>query len=416
MRPRLALLAGLLLGIALFVAPTASARHKHPATPNKLTINVTENPITTGDAVTLYGQLQNVQNKANRTVVLWHRLPDQRHFTRVQTVKTDAAGFWKIDRADGVVITNRAWFVTVGRHLRSRVIIERVRATVSLSGPATALTNQRVLFTGHVDPDRHRGDRVFLQVQRGGENSDDYATIDSARIGAGSNYTIAHRFKIAGTRTLRVVFRGDRFNIRSVSDPITIDVSQRQNPNLTLSPDRDPITYGESVTLAGVLKDAAPGTIVDLYARTYSQGYAKVASTETGQGGAYSFTGAPKHNTAYQARSGDVKSAQVFEGVRDVVTLSASSTSTSVGVPVTFTGFVQPDKPGHVIYLQKKGRDGDFHTVQVSRVAPNSTYRFDHKFGAPGDKVVRVLIPGGPYNHRGISPPVTVTVTPKQQP
>jgi hypothetical protein len=236
------------------------------------------------------------------------------------------------------------------------------------------------------------------------------------RIGAGSNYSIPVRFKIPGSRTLRVVFKGDRFNIRGESNPATLDVAQRQNENLTLSAAKDPITVGESVTLSGVVKGAAAGTQVVLRGHTYKQSYAQVATTTTDAGGAYSFTVSPTHNTVYQTKSEGRTSAQVFEGVRDAVTINASSTSSRVGDTVTFIGFVAPDKAGHVIYLQKMGKDGDFHTVNVSRVKPGSSYSLGHRFGSPGTKVFRVLIPGGPSNHRGISPTVNITVAPKTQP
>jgi hypothetical protein len=402
------------LAILAIVGPAAASAKPGYKAPNKLTINTTQNPIPTGDAVTLYGQLQNVSDVSDRTVTLYHRLPNQRHFTRVQTVKTNAAGFWQIDRAEGVVRTNRAWFVTVN-HLRSRTIVERVHATVTLNGPSAALTNERVVFAGHVSPAKHRGDRVVLQRQVG-DDGDDYATIKSVRIGSGSNYTIPVRFKTPGTRTLRVVFKGDRFNIRGESNPVSIDVSQRQNENETLSASKDPITFGESVTLSGVVKGAAAGTQVVLRGHTYKQAYSQLAATTTDAGGAYSFTVSPTHNTVYQTKSEGRTSAQVFEGVRDAVTITASSTTSKVGESVTFIGFVAPDKAGHVVYLQKKGDDGDFHTVNVSRVKTGSSYSLTHRFGSPGTKVFRVLVPGGPYNHRGISPTATVTVDPRTQP
>ncbi len=57
--------------------------------------------------------------------------------------------------------------------------------------------------------------------------------------------------------------------------------------------------------------------------------------------------------------------AVLFEGVQDVVTMTSSSPTSTVGGHVTFTGSVSPDKAGHVIYLQKLGKDGDWHTVEV---------------------------------------------------
>jgi plastocyanin len=407
------------LAIVLFVAPTASARQHPPGhvTPNKLTINVTQNPILTGDAVTLYGQL-NVANKANRVVVLWHRLPNQRYFTRVQKVRTDAAGFWKIDRAENVVITNRSWFVTVAR-LRSRTIHERVQARVTLSGPSGVLLTgpaHKVTFTGHVDPN-HRGERVYLQRQDSG-NGDRWTTIDHTRLDHLSDYKIRHTFRNPGSASLRVLFKGDRRNIRSVSSSISVEIQQAQNPKLTLSPSAYSIDYGGSVTLSGVLAGPDNATkTVTLLSRQANQQFHQIATTTTDANGAYSFPLSPAHNALYRSEAAGKKSAQVAVGVHDVVTINpAGPVNSTAGDTVTFTGTVSPDKTGHTIELQKVGQDGKYHTIRESRVQSGSTYRFVHRLGSPGTKVFRVLITGGPYNQRGVSSSVTVNVAPKQQP
>lgn len=417
MRSRIALLAGLLLAILAIVGPSAaSAKPGHPA-PGKLTITVTQNPITTGDAVTLYGQLQNVTDISDRTVTLYHRLPGQRHFSRVQQVKTNDAGFWKIDRADGVVVTNRSWFVTVN-HLRSQTINERVHATVTLSGPSGVLLTgpkHRVTFTGHVAPN-NAGRRVYLQRQDG-DAGDRWHTIDSARLNRSSDYTIKHWFKFPGTASLRVVFRGDRRNIRGESDELDVEIQQTQNPALTLTPSPYSIKFGESSTLSGTLAgDTTGGKTVTLYGRQANQKLTELATTTTAADGSYSFTRTPAHNAIYQVRADNKNSALAVIGVHDVVTINQSTTSTTVGEQVTFTGAVTPDKQGHIVELQKLGENGRYHTVQVSRVRSGSTYSLTRRFGAPGEKKIRVLVPGGRFNQRGVSDTVTVSVAPKQLP
>ena len=102
----------------------------------------------------------------------------------------------------------------------------------------------------------------------------------------------------------------------------------------------------------------------------------------------------------------------LFEGVQDVVTLSASSTTSTVDGHITFTGNVSPDKAGHVIYLQKLGADSDWHTVETRFVNNSSTFQFGWTFGNTGVKQFRARITGGPANVGGASaPPVTVDVT-----
>ncbi len=156
------------------------------------------------------------------------------------------------------------------------------------------------------------------------------------------------------------------------------------------------------------------GVSVTLWGHSYGQPYAALQSMTTdGTTGAYSFTVMPVHNMAYQVRTTLTprrRSAQAFEGVRDVVSITPSSLSSSVGQKVTFTGQVTPDKAGHVIYLQRLGADKDWHTVKISTVTPSSTYQFGWTFGTPGTKVFRVFVPGGPYNNGGHSAPASIAV------
>ncbi|MBV9838101.1 MAG: hypothetical protein JO156_08280 [Solirubrobacterales bacterium] len=85
--------------------------------------------------------------------------------------------------------------------------------------------------------------------------------------------------------------------------------------------------------------------------------------------------------------------------------------SSTVGGTVTFLGNVSPDKAGHVIYLQRKGSDGDWHNVETGSVNGNSNYRFSWTFGMFGPHNFRVRIPGGPENVGGASAPVTIMVS-----
>ncbi len=410
MRPRLSLLAGLIAVLALALAPSASfARH---VTPHKLTINVPKNPIDANDTLDIFGKLS-APNSANRTVVLYHRLPNQSRFTRVQRVQTDSAGLYVIHRVSGVVDTNRSWFVTAGR-LRSRTVNEHVRALVTLNGPAGPyLTGPKhaVTFTGHVTPN-HAGERVFLQRQFGADGNR-WVTIDSGRIGRSSNYSVRHTFRVPdGSNSLRVLFRGDRRNIRSVSPELDVTVTQAQNPNLTLAPSAYSVKFGDSVTLSGTVKGAPAGQTVTLRSRTSGGKFNDVASTMTEANGNYSFTVTPARNTVYQANSGGKNSAQTFVGVRDVVTVNVSPGPYTVGGTATFTGSVSPSKVGHVVELQKLDKDGDYRTLQVSRVGAGSTYRIVHRFGSDGAKTFRIVVPGGPVNERGVSDSVSLTVSP----
>lgn len=415
-RSRLATCLALLAGMASIAPAEAPARAVPPRHNHGLTINAAPNPIDAGDPVLIYGQLNTV-NHANQVITLWHHVSGTgRGYTVVQRTMTNALGLYSFNRGPGVVTTNRSWFATAGNGVHSRTVFERVHALVSVDNPpANALTNQSVLIAGKVTPD-HRGQRAFLQQQQGNQG-DDWRTIDSGRIGPGSHYRILHRFRIPGDRTLRVVFRGDRRNLRGESDSFSIEVAQNQNPRFTLNASADPITVGQSVMLTGTLGGPNDAHVpVTLYARPWNaRGFSAVATVPTDASGNYAFTQSPANNTVYVVRTSSPSdrrhTRQLFEGVHDTVSVMAAPTRVAVGQPVTFTGTVAPDKTGHVVELQKLGADGDWHTIQKGRVQAGSTYALVYAFGAPGPKTVRVRVPGGPVNLGGVSSPVTITVT-----
>jgi hypothetical protein len=399
-----------LCSLAAVVPVGAQARTHH------VSIIAVPNPIDAGDPVAIVGHLSGPGN-SNQRVNLFHRLPNQFRFSFVQSVQTDSHGNYLITRGPGVVDTNRAWFVrSLGAE--SRRVLEGVHALVTLNASTTqATTNQPVVFTGHVTPN-HQGDRVFLQRQVGA-SGDDWKTIDSGRVGPGSNYAIVHRFRVPNGDgvTLRVAIRRDRRNLAGASKSVDLTVQQNQNPNFTLNASQDPIPVGQSVTLSGTLMapDNAGKTVV-LWAHEHNQAYHPVTTATTDASGNYAFPAqSPLHTTVYQARSanGNRRSAQVFEAVRDVIGMvSVNPSNPTVGQVVSVKGTVAPPKAGHFIELQKLGRDGDYHAVQVVRVDGNSQFEFLLRFGVPGVKRLRVHINGGPFNWGANSDPVDVTVSP----
>jgi hypothetical protein len=392
---------------ALACALAAPAAHAQP----RPTIAAAPNPTTAGDPVVIFGTAP-----AGARVVLWHRVNPAPFFTPVQRTTADASGRYEFSRADGVVTTNRNWFVVAGGR-RSATVHERVFALVTLQGPAatTIETGVPTTFTGTVTP-AHAGERVVLQRQNAAGSGEDWHAIDHARIGFDGTYTILHRFRVPGDANLRVVVPGDRRNLRSPSDVLSYQIEQRQNPKLTLSASANPLDEGQSVTLTGTLAGVGSPQPVTLMARTARTGFAPVAQGMTAADGSYSFTQTPVVNTFYRVVAKPTRSAVLFEGVRDVVTASVDHTGVVAGATLTFTGSVSPDKTGHVVYLQMQGAQGFWHAVAQARVASGSTFTLTRRVVVPGAKVFRVLIPGGPENQRGVSAPITVTVAPNAAP
>ena len=353
--------AGAILALALLPAAAMAA---------KPTITAAPNPITSGDPVVIYGTAD-----PGATVVLWHRINPARVFTVVQRTTADSAGRYEFTRADGVVTTNRNWYVrATGR--RSTTVHERVSALVSATGPTdiNLVTGTAYTFSGTVSPN-HAGQFVYLQRQGAAGNSENWHRIDRGRINADGSFTIQHRFRVPGDANIRVHLRADRRNIASDSDQFSYQISQRQNNVLMIASSVNPLAVGQTTVVSGHLAGVSVPTRVTLYGHVHDRGFSPVATTMTDASGDYAFAPqAPVANTYYQVRGLSKKSAVLFEGVKDVVTATANATSVTAGATVVFSGSVSPDKTGHSVLLERKNADGTgWHVVQRSVVGAGST-------------------------------------------
>jgi hypothetical protein len=420
-RPRAAVLASLVATLGFAAAPAAAVAAPHHN--HGLTIAATPNPIISGDGVLIYGQLRGA-DIANQKIVLYHRINPNPNFTVIGTTTTTATGFYEFTRVEGVVLTNRNWYVRapgLPGNVHSRTVHERVAAEVTLTAPTPPtggfLTNQPVTFTGAVAPD-HAGQRVLLQEQTG-TNGNAWKTLKGGPLDGASQFSIPTRFKAPGDYTLRVLFAGDKRNVAGASDTVTVTVDQKEKPDFTINASPAIISDGGSATITGVLSQAGtatadPNVMVTLFGHTYGQPYTPIASTTTGSDGSYTFTVTPQHNEEYQVRTSFAParaSAQVYVGVQDVVSITSSSMTSAVGQSVTFTGSVTPDKAGHLVELQRLGADGHYQVVAVGLVNASSAYQFVWTFGTPGTKTFRVRVPGGPDNVGGYSSTEAITVS-----
>jgi hypothetical protein len=417
MRLRFVALASLLFALAGGIVPAVS--HAAPRHNHGLTINAIPHAIQAGEDVLVYGHLKG-GSIANQPIVLYQHVAGSGHgYTLVSNTTTDSNGLYEFTESD--VASNRSWFTRGPDGSHSRTVFERVAALVTppTTSSATVATNHRVVFTGSVTPPIHAFERVLLQQQIAG--TDDWRTIKVGRLDGASHYSIPYRFRVSGERDLRVVFPGDGRNTRGVSDSSPVTVEQAQVQGFTINSSSPIITYGGSATISGVLdqpgtSNAEPNTSVVLCGRAVTeQRFVCSQVTQTRADGSYSFTVSPPQNELYQVRTSlppKRHSAVLFEGVKDIVTMSASSGSSTVGGTVTFTGNVTPDKAGHVIYLQRLGRDGDWHTVEVTSVRHDSTYQFSWTFSTVGEKHFRARIPSDRHNVGAASDPVIVNVTP----
>ena len=403
----------------LAIVPGSAFARKHPSRGGHcgVSINIVPRQIVAGEPVVIFGRLRcrKQAHAAGREVRLFHHLIGQGGgFGYVQSATTDAAGFYVVSPADGVVETNRSWYV---RALSARSATKRIRvaAAVTLSGPSEGqlLTGypNRVTFTGTVSP-ADAGAHVVLQRQNA-TTGDDWRHIGGGFVTNSGAFTIAHTFVVPGDANVRVLVRSQRRNIPSSSNVLGYVISQAENPQLTIQASADPITFGESVTISGKLQGAANQPVTLLTRGRHQHGFAHISQTQTNGLGEYSFPAqSPINNTFYRVTSASQASAVLYEGVKDVLSAQVSTTTAPAGAPITFTGAVSPDHIGHAIYLERQGADGDFHVIEVGQVGAGSAYSISRSLYDPGTKVLRVFIPGGPENQGTPSQPFAITVTP----
>lgn len=417
MRLRITVLAAAIAAFACSAVPgTAGAAPQHN---RGLTIHAVPRHILAGEAVLIYGRLRG-PGHANRLVRLYHRINPNPRFSLIGVTKTNTFGEYEFTRAEGVVLSNRSWFVRGPGATHSRTVHERVAALVTLAASSqSGLTRHPIAFSGHLTPD-HRGSVVWLQQQTASGNG--WRNLGHTVVGPGSNYQISHAWRVPGSYEVRALFRGDRRNTAAPSDTVPIVIQQTEVPDFTIQTSDPIVANQQPVTISGTLyqpgstTSGEPNTSVSLFERVPgTRPFREVTTTTTGSDGSYQFANVVSStNELYQVRTTFAPArhtAALFEGVQDVVTMASSSPTSTVGGHVTFSGSVSPDKAGHLIYLQRLGKDGNWHTVEVRFVAPNSTFAFVWTFGTAGTKEFRARITGGPVNVGSASPPVTITVT-----
>lgn len=407
-----------LVAVMFMAMPSKASAAVHPRHNHGLTIASTPDPITSGQGVLIYGRLEGPDN-ANRRIWLFHRINPAPQFTPIGVTRTNAQGFYEFVRADGVVKTNRNWFVVGPEHTHSRTIHERVHSIVTLgANTSTATTADPVDFTGTVSP-AHNHQAVLLQEQDSSAASGTgWKTIDRGYTNADSGYSIPHRFRTPGSFTLRAYFPNDPRNIAGQSASVAVTVQQEQNPSFTVNASAQPLTDGQSETISGRLFTAgsttavAPNQSVTLYGRTGTGAFKALQAGSTDSSGDYRFTATPSYNTAYYVRAGHGdRTAVLYVGVQDVVNASLSASTVAVGATVRVTGTVTPDHTGHVIYLQEQNSAGQWVEVQTRYLTSGSHFAFSYTPGMTGTMNLRVQITGGPWSIGGLSSTLALTVS-----
>jgi len=385
--------------------------------------------ITAGETVTLLGQLvcPGGRSAANEPVTVYqHQRGGAPGLSEVGTATTEADGSYQFTPA--AFETNTSFYVrslgSQGAHTLVRVAPE-----VTITGPAAGVQlstrgghsvaggRNRFTFTGTVSP-KAAGAGVALQREYAA-TGEQWRTIALGRVGPEGNYSITHSFRSPGEVSVRVVVHPVGPNVAAVSAPLSYDISQAQNPQLTIQASADPVSSGQSVTITGVAAGAA-NRPVTLLARTRGQAFVAVAKAITDGSGAYTFTESPLHSTFYRVIDASTASTDLFAGSKYVLTAGVSPSTekagkllTQPGEQLTFSGTLVPAHTGQVVYLERENPSGiGFAVVDVGTVDAASSYSIVHTFSTVATCVMRIRVPANSQNQGSTSGPFTILVTP----
>lgn len=417
----------LLGGAAVASAHNHTGAHRHTGIQGSCRVTLTAEPhtVTSGEPVEVFGQLLCTGGTTEgQTVTIYGRpvtapgplrLLAKAPTPVIGTPTTGPSGFFSFVQAD---VSGDTLYYASARGARSPARSVRVAPQVTLKGPSEVLPlytgfRSRVTFTGTVSPE-DEGARVVLQRENA-ISEEAWHEIGISQVGAGGIYAITHTFHYPGDANLRVLVRKHgRLTVRGVSNTVSYGISQRENPNLTLSSSAYSVRYGSPVTLSGVVRGGA-GHTVTLLARGRGSGeqLSAIATMTAGSGGEYQFVQTPLQSTVYKVTSGGVNSALLFGGVKYILTAGVSASTVQAGQPLTFAGTVSPTEVGKDVYLEREDSSGSgfFHVADVTTVGPGGTYSLtDFVFGQ-GKTVFRVLVHGDSSHQEAVSQLFATEVT-----
>ena len=415
---------------ALVVAPAgASAAHLKVLIPHKhhgrlspagCRINAFVEPraVTSGETATVFGALKCVGGSAGQTVTIYERsvgVPGG--FKPVGPATTAPDGTYSF--VTPAITANSGFYaLSNGAHSATRTV--RVAPQVTMGGPPeganiTTGFRNRVTFAGTVSPS-DAGAEVVLQREAATANEEWRTITNKGVVAADGTFKILHTFVRPGDANLRAVVRPQgRFSIRGISNTLSYEISQAQNAALTIHTSADPVSYGQTFALSGVLAGGANKKVALLARPKGSSVFTQVQEGTTDGAGAYKFTvPSATGSTVYRVTGAGITSAALFQGVKYLLTATASATSAQAGTAVTFAGTVLPGNTGKAVYLERENISGQgfFHVVDVGFVGSSSTWSITHFVFGAGKQVFRIKVPGDPSNQAVWSGTFPVEVTP----
>jgi hypothetical protein len=392
-----------------------------PAAPQRrtcrLSLTATADRIVVGESAVLGGKLACPERTSAAGVpVTAYLRQHQTGRTELATVTTAEDGSFELTPTP---LQSNGVFYVRAPGARGAHAAVRVAPAVSVAGPAPGAAASaasghlrlrlamRAAFTGAVSP-ASSGARVILQIAypAAGEH---WRAVAFGAVNPDGSYSIAHSFRTPGAVSVRTVVRTGPSNTPGISEVLSYEVAQPQNPLLTIQTSADPVPSGESVAITGVA--AAVNTPVTLLARIKGGTFSPVATETTDATGHYSFTQQPLQNTYYEVIDAGQQSTPLFEGTTLAVTPGVTPAALQADEQLTtFSGTVNTLAVGHPVYLEREYASGTaFHVIAVATVDGEAQYSLVRAL-PPGVSTLRIKLPGDGVHLASTSEPFTITV------
>ncbi len=396
-----------------------------------LSIEAPRATITAGEPVTLFGSLEcgGLAQTAAQAVTVYERARGSGAWSVAGTALTEADGGYQLTIA--AAQQNGAFYAVAdgARSARRRITVAPLVTLASppagarlIAGPADHLPSvaydesaDRVTFRGTMTPS-NPGAVAVLQRERTGA-AEEWVPIGRGRVRADGSYALAHNFRVPGEAEIRVLVRsrraaGPRY-APAASSATTYLIAQAQNPLLTINVSADPVSYGQPITIGGVLAGASRQPLTLRTGTRGSEDFPARATTVTDAHGDYSFTASPRENLLYYVTSTTQGSAVLPVAVKFALSAAPSATSVALGQPLTVSGSVSPALAWHPVYLERQNRYGTaFHEVATGSVGAGGSYTITSAFYGLGRARLRVKVPADALNSSAASAPFEVAITP----
>lgn len=386
----------------------------------RVSIEASSTRVTAGEAVTLSGELvcPTSTSSADQQLPVDERAGSSAadSFSAAETVTTEADGSFAL--TSGPLQASTVFQVRDGRH-RARVAV-KVAPEVTISALPTAAQASstsgqthsqkrvRTTFTGTVSP-AVTGALVALQLAYAA-TGERWHAVAFAHVASDGSYSIAHTFRTAGEVSVRAIVHLGAHYAAAASEPLSYEVPQPQNPQLSIQASADPLVVGQPLTISGVAAGAPQA--LTLFAQTNGGSFVEVAKTTSEADGDYAFTQLPPQSTYYRVSDAGAESTVLFEGVSFSLASAPAPSTIQSGQQLTLSGTLTPAPAGQVVYLESEYTNGvRFHIIAVGAVGAESQYTIAHAFEHAGTVVLRVTAPGDGQHQPISGAPFTVTVT-----